>query len=267
MKRIWCILLPLFSAVNLFGDFVEDFNSATALSDTVFYEVFSGRGSIMQPDAGSAEQGLTTQGSLACSAGGDNELRVFENPDSGAGENRAVAPDFVFSDAKISGYMGAGITDAWGSKSTGLILRANGSGVEQDGYITYCWMTETNFSFALGVQVDGGVHMDNLIGFSETYAFDARQNNIYAELTTVGDHISASYWRVEADGHHEFLQTLSGTDSRYSEGHAGLYSYVRSTNSVYFDDVSVMQIPEPSSLGLCLIFGLGGFAWRKRIRT
>lgn len=246
----------------------EDFEGEFGASDSLFSDIYrSGSGQFVHDDL--SEIANSPAGAqIPISRGGDRELRYFEG-DGGiaGGHSMIVSPSTSnFSDSLISGYVGFSFDSIIGGVNGGFMSRVSGFGSQRSGYVAsvvFHAFGPNTVAFGLGEMIQGVV--GGGVGFSLVsggHALDFSEENVYIELLTEGDLVEASFWRVEQDGERSFLETLAASDTSYRDGANGLYAFARGENSVLFDDVSVLQIPEPSISLLLMMPCLA--LWRRR---
>ena len=247
-------------------DFEGDFGAQVFLFSDVYR---SGSGQFVHDDlSGIANSPAGPQ--IPIASGGDRELRYFDGPEGTAGgHSMIVAPrTSSYSDSLITGYLGNAFVSPRGGMMGGLMSRVTGVGANRSGYAAVAFFhafgPDTVY-FALADMHDGNIGVNPSFSISGgSYGLDLSEENIYAELLTEGDLIRASFWRVSPDGDQHFLESLTASDDTYREGANGLVAFVRGQNSILFDDVSVLQIPEPSS-SLLLILSFVPILQRQRL--
>jgi hypothetical protein len=104
------------------------------------------------------------------------------------------------------------------------------------------------------IRMTNGVISGEPSDTSDTFAINMDSSNLHLEMESIGDFITASYWGVMEGGGHPFLTTLSIQDSMFTSGGVELFGFADgSEKSIFFDDIQVVQIPEPKPLLLLIV--------------
>lgn len=232
------------------NSFVETFDRVLAMSDTCFSEVHLVGSGRFEIDSISEVPGAPGGELLPVSDDGDKEVRYYEGDGGIAGSHSmAVAPSTSgYFDSCVSGFLGASLTDVvFGSRTAGLMCRASGDGWAQSAYVakvSFGSAKNEKVSFQLSLMKKGVIHADNVADRSGSFPFNFATENIYVELRSIGDQISASFWRVDGSGEKELLSKLSIEDGTLRSGGIGIYAFSRGDKSVFFDDIEIEKISE-----------------------
>lgn len=267
MKHFTLFALVTFIGTNSLANYIETFNTSTSMADTYFSTTYISSAGQLIPHTMEGINNAPTSSLLPVSVGGDLELQY-----TGTGTSWATAPGSAgYYDSFISGYAGTALTSTFGSRYASLLTRASPNTQGLDAYVSsakFGTFGHNTVSFTLQLMINGLRHADYISAISGSYVFDFTSENIYYEMSSVGDLISSSYWKVSSSGNKTFLTTLSFQDSTFSTGANGIGARAGGDKSVFIDDIHVEQIPEPSTISL---LGLSAFsiflARRKRQKS
>ena len=196
----------------------------------------------------------STGGVLPVDEGGDSELRFYEALEPAAGSSYVLTPETTFTDVVVDAYVGVGFTDAFGVRSATVLVRATGDTIPTlDGYAAHLTHTLPGDSASLRLmRVDNGI-LQTLVS-SDFFPVAPASENYRIVLRVIGDVLTAGVARVQAIGGQRVetpidldadpgLQTeLTITDGALTAGAVGLSTFTRSTNSVFYDDVTVVDL-------------------------
>lgn len=235
------LLLTIFP-LNSFASFTETFDGINSIADTHFPNIYLSGGGIYALDTLSVSQGAPINSDLPISSGGDKEFRYYEGDSIAGSHSYATTSEFeIYNTVTIAGYVGAGITSTFGGRSSGLMARVTGSGVERNGYLASVFYSNTDASFAIS-RLDKGI-VKSLVIHTSAISFDSKNENFYIELALLNDSITASLWKIPSNQEKTLITTLIANDDTYSSGGIGLYGFTRSSNSIFFDDITVTTPP------------------------
>ncbi|MEZ5524173.1 MAG: hypothetical protein R3E62_04255 [Pseudomonadales bacterium] len=252
-----------FCSMNSNAGFIETFDDASTVSDTHFSNTFLSGGGIFEPDSLVASQGAPTNPALPISSRGDKELRYYEGNSIAPTHSYATTPlSESYKNVVISGYVGVGITDTFGYRSSGLMARLSGSGFALDGYIAHILYGATTATFTLATLNAGVVRQENVLASTSQFNISPQDNNFFIELETFDNWIKASLWQTALGRDNFLISTLVAKDETHSSGGVGLFGFTRGGNSVFFDDIAVRELSLPST-GYLFIASLFYFFFRR----
>lgn len=248
--------------------------ASSASAQTVIFEKFNQAGNdwtatqmsqLILPSAASAVERVVipaglgapnTSPALPINEGGDKEGRFFE---SGGvfGASYALTPPGSgtnITDGSIDGYVAFGVTDLTGTRSAGMLLRATEALGNVTGYIAILNHSSNNTgTLSISVVRNGVIQGPDVLVTSESFPMTPGVENYHLHFTANGGELIARLNRVEVIAgsvvesridlrpeagvqdsiiavHHEFLS-----------GRAGVRAFTRSTNSVFFDEVDIVE--------------------------
>ena len=253
-RRSIALLLALLAAPAAADSFREEFEQPGGgpLGTTRFSElVLSINGGVSRGPTDPGQGAPSTGGVLPVDEGGDLEVRFYEVMPA-AGTSYTLTPEATFVDVEIDGYVGIGFTDAFGSRSAALLIRATPSPLNAYGVILRHLLPGDAATLGL-VRITDNVISD--FATSDPFPAAPASENYRLVLRAIGDTLTAGVLRVEAIGG-ERVETpidldavtagvqseLSATDSALTAGALGMRVFTRSTNSVFFDDVTVVDL-------------------------
>lgn len=237
------------------ADYVETFDTSGSLGASHLSRTYMAGSGTYAVSPLDATMGAPTNTALSVSAGGDNELRYFEGAGGIAGTHSyAVTPDtfeYTVQDATVKASVGIGVNDSFGGHTAGVMSRVSGNSWGLNGYVASVnhYGTGSTVSFGLSYMVGGVIHADYILATGGSFAFDYQTENLLIELTTSNNLITASLYKETTVGM-THLSTISALDSTYASGVTGVFSFVRGTNSIFFDDVQVSTVPVPAAFWL-----------------
>jgi hypothetical protein len=252
-RRSIALLLALLAAPAAADSFREEFEQPGGgpLGTTRFSElVLSINGGVSRGPTDAGQGAPATGGVLPVDEGGDLEVRFYEVLPA-ASSSYALTPEGTFVDVEIDGYVGIGFTDAFGVRSAALLVRATPSPLNAYGVMLTHSLGDAATLALIRIT-------DNVISnFATSDPFPAApaSENYRLVLRAIGDTLTASVLRVEAVGG-ERVETpidldavtagvqseLTATDSALTAGALGMRVFTRSTNSVFLDDVTVVDL-------------------------
>lgn len=260
--------------------FVENFDEAgTTWANTRFSNIIpSGGGTFERQSLSTALGAPNTSPALPVNAGGDLEGRYYEATLAATSSYAVTANSFT--DATIDGYLGYGVVTSFGAPSMGFVLRESGNSIALvNGYSARIGISgpipNYSSSGALTISriVNGVVTSANIFATSLAFGMNEATENYHLTFSAIGSTLTASVFRIQAVGGALVetpidLQSAAGvqssitaTDSALTSGAAGLNAFVRGSQSIFYDDISV--VPEPASAAL---LGLGALLLAARRR-
>lgn len=264
MKYFTILTSILVIGTNSWANFIETFDSATSMTNTHFSTTYLGGTGQFVPHTMSGVVNAPTSDQLPVSVGGDKELRY-----AGTGSGWAIAPETSnYQDSFISGYAGTALTSTYGTRYANLLTRANPNTRGLDAYVSsvsFGSFGHNTVSFHLQLMKNGLRHADYISASSYRHSINFTTENIYFEMTSIGDQISSSYWKVDSAGNKSFMTSLSFEDSTFSLGANGIGARAAQVGqAIYIDDINVEQIPEPLTISF-LFSALTLFILRRNI--
>jgi hypothetical protein len=228
--------------------FTESFEQGSAFGPAPGYSPSTLAGVVTAPNSSPA---------LHINQGGDIELMY--SPASFT--HVAAFATGNYGDVQIDGYVGIGSAGSSGGISGGLILRAT----DPDDY--YSAYINTN----PGNPRQGDLLLTESVGGINNYPFshlsipnfDPLQEDYHITFAANGSILTASISRenvVNGIVVETALGSISTVDSSFASGEVGLYSFAANSNNVFFDDITVSAVPEPTS-GLLIGLGIMLFAF------
>lgn len=212
-------------------------------------------------------------------------------------------PENILENATIDGYIGAfGDLDAgFVLNFAGTVPGAVGD--TRGYLAGFRVLTDPSIAYLGFGRLEHGVttEISTVAGnrISQPFPIDLEHENYHLSFTANGGELTASLWRVMVVGGAVVEEpidllaaagvqnTMSATDGRlmwnpdfdpsdpdtflipdptyevFADGRAGLRAFARNGDEVYFDDVSIATVPEPTSAVLLLSALLVGGAWAR----
>ena len=241
----------------------EDFDEpGTAWSATLFPDLLlTGNTAFTREELSTALGAPSTIPPLPINAGGDLEGRFAEvTLGSGSYALTADTPENRLEDAALRGYVAIGNPDPFGGQTVGFLLRANiephppfGTGLNAYTAEIVHNGGQTSASVYLSRWRNGVIRPPDLLA-SAAFPIDLANENYRIEFRVEGDLLSVRLWRVTAAGGSVVLapiplgtgpggsaNLLTARDSELTAGRAGLSAFARGGNSVFWDDVELVQ--------------------------
>ena len=260
------------SGPSLFEDFEQAGNN---FSNTIFTDI---RTSFHGPNVFEASSLTSSVGApnlsppLPINVGGDIEgIYYMPNPPQYGGYSgyALMSNQNEWTNMSIDGYIGFGRLTGYGSQTGSFLLRSN----DLSGYLASVhYNNESTGCLTVGQLINGLAHADYLSVTSVFFPIDWN-NNIHLSVSAIGTEITAQAWEVSVvDGivvespivlnpgaTNEYNLTL--VDNMFQSGTGGIRAFIASNNSVFFDDITVHEIPEPATI---LMLGIGTLALRRQ---
>lgn len=253
-RRSIALLLALLAAPAAADSFREEFEQpgGGALGETRFSElVLSLNAGVSRGPTEPGQGAPATGGVLPVDEGGDLELRFYEVLPA-AGASYTLTPEAAFVDVEIDGYVAIGFTDAFGSRTAALLVRATPSPLNAYG-VALSHLLPGDTATLRVVRITDNVISD--FAASDPFPAAPASENYRLVLRAIGDTLTAGVLRVEAIGGVRVetpidldavtagvQSELTATDSALTAGALGMRVFTRSTNSVFFDDITVVDL-------------------------